>query len=140
MADARKDTDYKGIGANQVTYKYDGTIVYDDQQPGGAASVGRAVTIVSNKTVGLSADGDVIEGKLIKVEKDGFCTVQFTGFCTLPGGNGATNTVPNKICGALGAAAARGYTRNCATDTERANSKCRLVDGATATALAVQIS
>jgi hypothetical protein len=92
MADPRALLSAEGVGAEYISPKFDSTIVYDSTKSGGSASVGLAVTMVADKQVGLTQDGDVVVGKLIRVQSDGFCTVQIHGGMTLPAGNGATVT------------------------------------------------
>ena len=87
MANPRKVVDFEGIGLLTATYLIDGvTITYDATKAGGSAVVGRAVTLSDDAVVALTEDGDAVEGKLLTVERDGACTVQVGGFCTLPGG------------------------------------------------------
>lgn len=118
MASGRAQVSVDGIGYDAVTQKIDAsTIVFDATKVNGCASVGLAVTLSADDTVALCADGDAIAGKLIKVESDGFCTVQVSGFCTLPGGASATLTRLTTFVGALGASSARGYIRSAASGT-----------------------
>jgi hypothetical protein len=94
------------------------TIVFDPTQPDGAPAtmIGKAVTFAASAdTVKLAADGDPIMGKLLKVEKDGLCSVQIRGNTTLPAGASATCTPGRKQVGALGAASALGYIRDAAS-------------------------
>jgi hypothetical protein len=91
------------------------TIVFDQTQAEGAAAtmIGKAVSFAAAAdTVKLAADGESVIGKLLKVEKDGACTVQTRGNATLPAGNAATITPGIRQVGALGAASALGYIRN----------------------------
>jgi hypothetical protein len=99
-----------------ATFDYDNsTITYDEtKQPGNSAAVGKAVTMIGNKSIALVADGDLIVGRLERVEKDGRCRVKYRGHVRLPGGNGATLTVGTPVVGALGAASAKGFVRNAA--------------------------
>lgn len=101
MANPRDDVDFEGIGVRNVTHKHDGSIVYDDKQPGGSLAVGKATKMVGQRTVGLTTDGSGVAGKIIKVEDDGFLTLQVEGGCTLPGGTGATLTPGSRLVGAL---------------------------------------
>lgn len=122
MPDPRKIVDFEGIAdpSAYVTFKSDGvTIVYDATQPRGAAAatLDKAVSLSADSTAQLAADGDAILGKLMLVEPDGMVTVQVKDFVKLPGGNGATLTRGNKVVGALGAGAARGYIRDAASAT-----------------------
>lgn len=102
------------------------TIVFDQAQNNGvpATMLGKAVTFAAAAdTVALAADGDAVIGKLIKVEKDGACTVQNKGNATLPAGNAATVTPGRKLVGALGPAGARGYVRDAAAATAAEQSR-----------------
>ncbi len=136
------------------TFKHDSSIVYSATTSGGSASVGLAVTLEgqADDTVTLVGDSEKVDGKLIRVESDGFCTVQRHGKCTLPGGSGATLTVGSKFYGDLGAAAAEGYiqtpavlalTGNDAADvTEIANyvkARGLIVNNDTTTAVCVDL-
>lgn len=112
MANPRNILDYEGIDGAYATFRIDGvTIVFDADEPGGAAGVGRAVTIGANETVELAADADRILGKLVLVEADGKCNVQIRGGMKLPGGEAATLTPGASIVGALGPGGALGYIR-----------------------------
>ncbi len=113
MPDPRNTLSHEGIAAQFATYSIDGvTIAYDSTRPGGSTGVGLAVTLSGDNTVALCADGDPVLGKLVLVEQDGKCNVQFGGMTTLPGGLAAALTLGTKFVGALGAAAARGYIRS----------------------------
>lgn len=117
MANPRKTVAYDEIGTLNVTMKYDNSITYDKTQPGGSAAAGRAVSLAgstSDDIVTLADDGAVVHGKLISVDGDGFCVVQVDGYCTLPGGNGATLTLGTKIVGALNASSAKGFVKTLA--------------------------
>lgn len=116
MADAREDVIFDGVGYQSITYLHDSTITYDATKAGGSAQVGLAVTLAASKTVSLVGDGESVEGRLIKVEPNGFCVVQTRGFMKLPRGTSATLTPGKKIVGGL-LAAAEGYVRDVATAT-----------------------
>lgn len=137
MSDPRNEVSFIGIGYKAFTYPHDNTIVYDDQEEGGSAQVGLAVTLETNGTVSLVGDGEEVEGKLVKVESDGKCVVQNGGVVTLPGGAGATLTVGLKIVGDLGAASAEGYIQ--AVATQHTVSRGRIIDGSDATAVIVEL-
>jgi hypothetical protein len=148
MADPRALFAAEGVGAEYISPKFDSTIVYDSTKSGGSASVGLGVTMVADKQVGLTQDGDVVVGKLIRVQSDGFCTVQIHGGMTLPAGNGATVTFNSRIVGALGAASAKGFIRNIAattgayvqaTATETQKARGIILDAATSTAVLVYL-
>lgn len=118
MSDPREVVRHDDNHARYETYAIDNsTITYDAAQPGGSAVVGRAVTLSTDDTVALAADGDVVHGKLILVEVGLRCTVQIGGFCELPGGNGATLTVQTKILGALNASSAPGFIKSAPEST-----------------------
>lgn len=114
MPAGRKQVDYTDIRYDAITMKIDGvTIVHDGTRARGAsaAMLDKAVSLSANDTVQLTADGEAVFGKLLKVESDGFCTVQRWGIASLPAGAAATVTLGRSIVGALGAANARGYVR-----------------------------
>lgn len=123
------------------TYPHDNTIVYSATEEGGSAQVGLAVTLESSNTISLVGDGEQVEGKLIKVESDGFCVVQVEGEMTLPGGDSATLTAGASIVGDLGAASAEGYIRAVATGTaaELGRTRGTIIDSSTATAVVVRL-
>jgi hypothetical protein len=149
MADPRNTEAYDEIKPVDVTYKIDAsTITYDATKKGGSAqswaeqSGGMlAVTLSSDKTVALCADGDPIEGGLLHVESDGRCAVRVGGYLKLRGGASATLTLGSKIVGALGAASAKGYIRTHATGTaaEAAKARGRIIDNDTTTAVVVHL-
>ncbi len=114
---------------------HDNTIVYDATKAGGSAQVGLAVSIESNNVVTLAGSGENVLGKLLKVESDGFCVVQHSGFMTLPGGDSATLTAGLKIVGDLASGAAEGYIQ--AVSTEDTVSRGLIIDSSTATAVVV---
>ena len=80
-------------------------------------------------------------GKLISVSADNKAVVQTRGFCTLPGGDGATLTEGKKIVGDLGAASAKGYIRDVATGTaaELGVATGSIIDADTTTAVVVKL-
>lgn len=139
---ARTTSSNIGSGAVYETFAIDdSTITYDATEENGSAQVGLAVTFSTHDTVELVEDGDPIVGKLIQVEKDGFCTVQTGGVMTLPGGDSATLTVGLAIVGDLGAASAKGYIRIAASGTAAELVKCRgqICNSATTTAVVVRL-
>jgi len=140
MTDVREAVSFTGIGYEAITYPHDDTIVYDATLDGGAAQVGLAVTLETDGAVSLVGDGEQVEGKLIKVEPNGFCVVQTKGFMTLPGGTSATLTAGAKIVGDL-LVAAEGYIRIAAsgTATELVVARGRIVDATTTTAVVVEL-
>lgn len=88
MADPRAIVGFKEQDPRFLTFKYDSSIVYDpsmyDLVMGHSLQVGKAVTQVSDSTVGLGAAGGVFAGLLVRVESDGFCTVQVGGTMGVP--------------------------------------------------------
>jgi hypothetical protein len=140
MADPRNAVSFEGIGYQAATYLHDDTIVYSAAQVNGSASVGLAVSLETAETVTLAGDGEAIEGKLIKVESDGKCVVQYGGFMTLPGGTSATLSVGKKIVGDL-LVSAEGYVRevNTATAAELGLCRGRIIDAGTTTAVVVHL-
>lgn len=142
MADPRKTVSFTRIGACDATYKIDNsTITYDVTKAGGSAQVGLAVTLSADDTVALTADADAVLGKLIKVEADGYCTVQEAGHLDLPAGNGASVTRGKSIVGALGASSAKGYIRevNTAQAAELGKARGFIHNNATSTAIGVYL-
>lgn len=141
MPDPREAVAFDEIGAQRVTYPFDNTIVYDSTKAGGSAQVGLAVTLVSDGTVGLTADGNEVEGKLTLVEPGGFCVVHNKGYMKLPGGVSASLTRGKKIVGALGASSARGYVREVATAAaaELGLARGRIIDASVTTAVVVDL-
>lgn len=123
------------------TYVHDATIVYDATLAGGSAQVGLAVTQEGSETVSLVGDGEQVEGKLIKVESDGKCTVQYAGDMTLPGGNSATLTEGAKIVGALNPSSAEGYIKAAASGTAAHHvvSRGTIINSSVATAVVVRL-
>lgn len=138
MSDPRKTVAYGEIGARRVTYKHDDTIVYDKTKTGGSAQVGLAVTIESDDTVTLVGNAEIVEGKLIEVYSDGFCSVQVGGYMELPGGDSATLTIASKIMGDLGPSSAEGYIQAISVDAAGAVvGRGRIVNNDTTTAVVV---
>lgn len=92
------------------TYAHDATIVYDETKVGNSEQVGLAVTFTGEAadTVSLVGDNEMVNGKLLKVEGDGFCAVQTHGEMTLPAGTSATITQGLPIVGDL-LGSAEGY-------------------------------
>jgi hypothetical protein len=142
MTDPRADVDFEGIGYRAETFKIDdSTITYDEDYANGSAVIGRAVNLSTDDTVQLAGDGEDVMGKLIKVESDDMAVVQTRGYCTLPGGNGATLTLGEKIVGAASAAPADGYIRAVATATaaELGHARGRIINNDTTTAVVVDL-
>lgn len=133
MADPREDVKFDGIGYQAVTYAHDDTIVYNAAVAGGSAQVDLAVTLESNKTVSLVGDGESVEGRLVDVKPNGFCTVQNRGYMKLKRGTSASLTPGKKIVGDL-LSSAEGYIREVATGTagELGVARGRVIDSSTA--------
>mgnify|MGYP001617310629 FL=1 len=128
MADPRLSVSFEEVGAEYATFKIDNSeIVYSATSSGGAAAtmIGHAVALSAAGTVDLADDGEVVVGKLIKVESDNTCVVQIAGGMTLPGGNGASLTLGKKIVGAQDALSAKGHIREVATGTAAELGRCR---------------
>lgn len=123
------------------TYAHDNTIVYSATTAGGSAQVGLAVTLEGSQVVSLVGADEQVEGKLIKVESDGFCVVQVEGEMTLPGGNSATLTEGGKIVGALNPSSAEGYIKVAAAGTAAHHvvSRGTIIDSSVATAVVVRL-
>jgi hypothetical protein len=120
VADPRNIVGFEGIDENFATFIPDGvTIVFDSTLAGGsaAATINKAVSFSTDKTVQLASDGEAVVGKLILVESDLKCNVQFEGCASLPGGVSATLTPGTGIVGARGPASAKGYIRSAASGT-----------------------
>ena len=142
MANPRLTVGFEGLDAEYVTMEIDNSsITFDGTKVGGSAQVGLAVTFSAAGTVALVADADHVVGKLISVERDGFCTVQTRGTMTLPGGDGATLTLNLPIVGDLGPDSAKGYVRiaNSAVAAELAKARGEIRDATTTTAVVVSL-
>lgn len=142
MADPRATVDLVGIGYEAQSFLIDAsTITYSATAVNGSAQVGKAVNLSADKTVQLVGDGELVLGKLIAVEPDGIAVVQTGGYMTLPGGDGATLTLGEKIVGDLGAANAEGYIRAVATGTaaELGHARGIIMDNDVTTAVVVKL-
>lgn len=151
MPAGRKQVDYTDIRYDAITMKIDGvTILHDGTQARGAAAtmLDKAVSLSANDTVQLAADGEAVFGKLLKVESDGFCSVQRWGMATFPAGAAAGVLLGRSIVGALGAGAARGYIRQAvsagaayaqAEAVEQARGYGSIVNNADTTAVVVDL-
>lgn len=139
MPDPRSTTTHR-LGTEPrrpLTFKADGTdIVFDAAQPGGSSVVGRAVMISANGTVRLTADAGAVDGKLVKVEADGYCHVQTEGVVDLP--SSGTIAAGNKVVGAL-TGAARGYVRGAVATVlaEVAVARHKVIDATTAASVEI---
>lgn len=78
------ENEFYNLHAQYVTMKHGVSIVYDMNEQHGSAQVGKAVELQAAGEVGLVATGNEIFGKLVKVEPDGYCTIQDGGYCDLP--------------------------------------------------------
>lgn len=108
----RNDCSFEGVGTEYATFKYDGSIVYDQTKIGGSVSVGLAVKMTGQKQVGLTTDACVVKGKIIKVEPDGFCNIAYEGHESLPYGTGiVAGNWGKKFVGALDGGGNGGYIR-----------------------------
>ncbi len=117
MPAGRNQVAYDEIRYDAITMKIDGvTITHTATAANGAATtmIGKAVSLSADDTVQLAADGEAIFGKLLKVEHDGFASIQRWGFVALP--SSGTITRGTRIVGAL-ATAARGYIRSAVAAT-----------------------
>jgi hypothetical protein len=81
MADAAHKYE---LHAQYVTYKAGTSIAYNAAYPNGSEHVGKVVMHNGDDIVDLVTDELEICGKLIKVEPDGFCTVQDEGYADVP--------------------------------------------------------
>lgn len=118
MADPRLSTSIVGVDAEYIRVAIDdSTITFDRDQDGGSAQVGLAVAYSGDGEIELVGDGEEVLGKLIKVEYDGYATVQIGGGMTLPGGDSASLTQGKKIVGDLDASSNEGYIREVDTST-----------------------
>lgn len=140
MANPRNTIDFTELLNEQVTYLHDSSIVYDATKANGSAQVGLAVRLTADDTVGLTQDATGVHGKLILVEPDGKCAVQVRGYCTLPGGSGATFTLGAGVVGDLDTAA-EGYVRGraAATLAEVAVQRGRVINDNTLTAIVIDL-
>lgn len=142
MADPRNIIGFEGIDEVFTTFLIDNaTIVFDSTLAGGtaAATLNKAVSMSTDKTIQLASDAEGVVGKMILVESDLKATVQIEGCCSLPGGSAATLTVMTGIVGALGAASAKGFIRSAASGAaaELLKMNGKIWDASDATAVVV---
>jgi len=141
MSDPRV-VDPTGTLEEFATYDHDTSIVYDATKKGGSqqAEDGLAVTLTSDKKVGLVGDGEAVEGLLILVEPDGRCSVQTGGYMPFKAGTGASLGLDKKIVGAL-LSAAKGYIREVATGVaaELGVARGRIIDNDDTSAVIVKL-
>lgn len=150
MADPRS-TSTNRLGTDpkrQLTFKADGAdIVYSATTPFGSAVAGRAVTQTgqADGVVRLAGAGDVVSGKLLHVEHDGYCAIQTSGVFDLPKGDGAT-VVGTAVVGDV-RGAVRGYIRSVAASgaayaeaaaDETQNGRGRVINDADADAVEIE--
>lgn len=113
MANPRADVDFTGIGEVEVTFKRKtsstGAIDYlpsiTNPYPSSTSTqIGQSVSMDSNKTVKVGADGDIVKGKLINSEQDGMCTVQTRGYMQFSHTNAADKPVLGRgvVCDGAG--------------------------------------
>lgn len=141
MSDPRAGVRYDGIGYKAATFKIDAsTITYLATAPNGSSQVGLAVTFSADDTVQLVGDGEFVLGKLISVDKDGYCVVQIGGMMKLPGGTSASLTRGKAIVGDL-LVSAEGYIRevNTATAAELGVMQGKIINNGTTTAVVVNL-
>lgn len=72
------------VHAAYVTYKAGAGIAYDAAAKNGSAHVGKFLMHSADGEVDLVTNGLELCGKLIKVEPDGFCSVQDEGYADGP--------------------------------------------------------
>lgn len=140
MSDPRDDVSLKGVNGPRGTFKIDAsTITYEVGQPNGTSHAGKAVTLSGDNVVALAGDGEQVEGGLISVSSDGFCSVENHGGVVLPGGAGASLTNGKAIVGDLDGSGNKGYIREVATGTaaELGVARGRIVDNSVTTAVVV---
>lgn len=141
MSDPRATVSLTGIGYDAQTFLIDNaTITYNAAVANGSASVGLAVTLSADKTVALAGDAEHVLGKLIQVEPDLTAVVQTAGYCTLPGGTGASLTRGKAIVGDL-LVAAKGYIRevDTAAAAELGVQNGAIIENGTSTAVVVKL-
>lgn len=109
MANPRNVVKFDGIQYQAQTFHTDAsTILFDRDQPNGSEQVGLAVAMVDDSTVGLAGAGDLVVGKLLKVESDDKANVQTGGYVSFPS-SGAI-AAGDKIVGAADGEIAAGTT------------------------------
>lgn len=121
----RGGVSFKGLGVKTATVKLAAGIVVADE--------GKAVTFTAAQTVGLGANGNPFAGKLIKVEGDGYGTIEYAGFIEVPYVVAATpNTTVNSDVVVDGAgnvknAASAGSGRGVVADLDATISKATVL-------------
>lgn len=86
---ARGGVDFKDALAKVFTFKLAiGTVVADE---------GKAVAVTDKQTAGLGTTGDRLLGKLIKVEGDGYGSVEVSGVLYVPYLTGTVPTVGSAV-------------------------------------------
>lgn len=124
-------TFYRNLHAKYVTMRAGAGIVFDRNNKNGSAQAGMAVMQSGDGEVALITNGMQLHGKLVKVEEDGFCTVQDEGYIDVPtdgtaitfaaGATGANGVVGGAVAGTVKSAAGLGLPIAVATDATGAN-------------------
>jgi len=113
MASVRANALFRELGYSAATFKIDNsTITYDNTMTNGCGlqTYGKAVTLSANATVALVDDGQIVLGRLMRVNIDNFATVQVHGIMILPKGTAGV-TFGKKVVGSQ-LAAVKGYVRD----------------------------
>lgn len=110
---------FVGVNEDTATYKLATGITSADE--------GKAVALTDDSTVGLGSDGDALEGKLLKVESDGYGTVQIGGFLVLPYKTGVVPTLKGKVV-VDGAGNVKDYATDTATNAALGSGKVVSLD------------
>lgn len=122
----------KAIGKGDVrvlrkTYKHGNTITYDPLVANGHAGAGwAAMTVSTDDTMQLADIDNRVNGRLEKVEPDGFCVVSISGELTFKAGASASVTPGKSIVGAQGASSALGYIKEVGAPTTTAATLAQL--------------
>lgn len=105
---------YNRINAHETTFVAGAGIAYDEAEKNGSAHVGKAVMLTGDGEVDLVTTGLEVFGKLVKVEPDGYCTVQDQGYCDLPtDGTAITYTQDGLVGGATAGTVKSGTAAHC---------------------------
>lgn len=120
MANPRNIVLFQGIAYDAQTFHIDAdTITFDREVENGSEQVGLAVTLSADATVAVAGAGDLVLGKLLKVESDDKANVQTGGYVSFAS-SGAI-AAGDRIVGAAGGLVAAGAGRGIvvdASDTE----------------------
>lgn len=109
MANPRNTVKFQGIQFQAQTFLIDDdTIKFDVTKDNGSDKVGLAVKLSGNATVAVAGAGDLVLGKLLKVEQDDKAAVQTGGYVTFA----STGEIAagDKIMGATGGKIAKSET------------------------------